>query len=51
MEERSVYAGIQLTALSAFLAAYGGSNLALPGFGLAVLGTALTGYGLVKEDL
>lgn len=40
--------GIQLTVLAVFLVAYGGSNLALPSFGAATLGTLITGYGVVS---
>lgn len=46
--EKHVYAGIQLTALAAFLSSYGGSNLALPSFALAALGTGLTAYGIIE---
>lgn len=47
--EKIALAGIQVTVLAAFLAAYGGSELALHSFGLAVIGTATTAYGLVAE--
>jgi len=46
--EKFVYAGIQLTVLATFLSSYGGSNLAIPSFALAVTGTILTAYGLLE---
>ena len=42
--------GIQLTALAAFLAAFGGNQLALPSFGIAGAGTVVFGYGILTGD-
>lgn len=38
--------GIQTTVLAAFLAAYGGTQMALPSFGLAAVGTLAAAYGI-----
>jgi hypothetical protein len=51
MTDRSkqfAFGGIQATALAAFLVAFGGTQLALPSFGLAVLGTLAAAYGIVS---
>lgn len=40
--------GIQATALAAFLVGFGGTQLALPSFGLAVLGTLAAAYGIAS---
>lgn len=42
--------GLQITIISAFLSSYGGSQLALPSFGLAAIGTLIFGYGLMSGE-
>ena len=50
MNRRAVFAGIELTVLASFLSSYGGSELALPSFGLAGLGVVATSYGLLTGE-
>ncbi|MBC5793564.1 MAG: hypothetical protein H8Z69_06065 [Nanohaloarchaea archaeon] len=42
--------GLYLTVLAAFLAAFADNHLALPSFGLAVIGTIVFGYGLLAGE-
>lgn len=49
-EEKARNIGVYLTVLAAFLAAFAGNQLALPSFGLAVIGTIVFGYGLFAGD-
>ena len=45
--EKARNIGLYLTVLAAFLAAFADNRLALPSFGLAVIGTIIFGYGLL----
>ena len=49
-EEKARNIGVYLTVLAAFLAAFADNQLALPSFGLAVIGTIVFGYGLFAGD-
>lgn len=46
--EKLALGGIQATVLGAFLAAYGGTQMALPSFGLAAAGTLVVAYGIAS---
>lgn len=48
--EKARNLGLYLTVLAAFLAAFADNQLALPGFGLAVVGTIVFGYGLLAGE-
>jgi hypothetical protein len=48
--EKARNIGLYLTVLAAFLAAFADNQLALPSFGLAVVGTIVFGYGLLAGD-
>lgn len=48
--EKSRSTGIYLTVLAAFLAAFADNQLALPSFGLAVVGSIIFGYGIFTGD-
>lgn len=48
--EKSRNIGLYLTVLAAFLSAFAGDQLALPSFGLAIIGTIVFGYGLLAGD-
>lgn len=48
--EKARNIGLYLTVLAAFLAAFAGEQLALPSFGLAVIGAIVFGYGLLGGD-
>lgn len=50
MTEKAILAGIELTALAAFLAAFANDQFALPSFGLAVIGAIMFGYGLLAGE-
>ena len=48
--EKARNIGLYLTVLAAFLAAFADSQLALPSFGLAIIGTIVFGYGLLSGE-
>lgn len=48
--EKAKDIGLYLTVLAAFLAALANDQLALHSFGLAVIGTAVFGYGLLSRE-
>jgi hypothetical protein len=48
--EKARNIGLYLTVLAAFVAAFADNQLALPSFGLAVIGTIVFGYGLFADQ-
>lgn len=48
--EKARSLGLYLTVLAAFLAAFADNQLAVPSFGLAVIGTIVFGYSLLAEE-